>query len=39
VKFWLDPVTLVKNRGFADHELNRIEGLVVQYQGTDYFGT
>jgi hypothetical protein len=43
-KFWLDPVSFAKNRGFAEHELNQIERLVVQYQQTlfeawhDYFG-
>ncbi|MFN2200064.1 MAG: DUF4160 domain-containing protein [Caldilineaceae bacterium] len=43
-KFWLDPVALAKNRGFADHELNQIERLVDQYAGElaeawyDYFG-
>ncbi|MCI0350390.1 MAG: DUF4160 domain-containing protein [Acidobacteriales bacterium] len=43
-KFWLDPVTFAKNRGFSDHELNQIERLVVQYQQAfieawhDYFG-
>jgi hypothetical protein len=44
-KFWLDPVALAKNRGFADHELNAIEALVIQYRQMlleawhDYFGT
>jgi Domain of unknown function (DUF4160) len=43
-KFWLDPVTLAKNRGFAEHERNDIESLVIQHQQTlleawhDYFG-
>ncbi|NET37454.1 MAG: DUF4160 domain-containing protein [Cyanothece sp. SIO1E1] len=27
-KFWLNPVSLVKNRGFKDHELNDISRLV-----------
>jgi hypothetical protein len=27
-KFWLEPVVLAKNRGFAGHELNRIARLV-----------
>jgi Domain of unknown function (DUF4160) len=31
-KYLLERVALVKNRGFADQELNRIERLVVQYQ-------
>ena len=44
VKYWLDPVALAKNRGFAEHELNRIEDLVRQHRDTlleawhDYFG-
>jgi len=32
VKFWLDPIKLAKNFGFADHEINRIERLVVEHQ-------
>jgi len=24
VKFWLNPVSLVKNQGFKEHELNQI---------------
>jgi len=31
-KFWLDPVHLARNIGFAAHELRDIERLVVQYQ-------
>jgi hypothetical protein len=27
-KFWLDPVVLAKNHGFAGHELNQITYLV-----------
>jgi len=27
-KFWLNPISLAKNRGFKEHELNRIAGLV-----------
>ena len=44
-KFWLDPVTLVMNRGFRAHEVRRITRLVFQYRSTlleawhDYFGT
>lgn len=30
VKYWLEPISLAKNRGFAEHELNRIEALVTQ---------
>ncbi len=31
-KFWLDPVALVWNFGFAAHELNRIEKLVFEHR-------
>jgi len=43
-KYWLGPIALVKNRGFASQELNRIERLVVEHQQElieawhDYFG-
>ena len=44
-KFWLEPeVELFRNRGFAEHEVNMIEGIVVEYRDTmmeawdDYFG-
>lgn len=43
-KFWLDPVSLAKSRGFADHEINTIERHVVEHGETlrrawdDYFG-
>ena len=42
-KFWLQPVSLAKNRGFRRHELDRIARLVMQYEWTlieawhDYF--
>lgn len=29
-KFWLDPVDLAKNFGFADHELGKIQSIVVE---------
>jgi hypothetical protein len=29
-KFRLDPAALARNRGFADHELNTVAGLVVE---------
>jgi hypothetical protein len=29
-KFWLDPVQLAKNLGFRDHELNKIQSIVVE---------
>jgi len=31
-KFWLKPVSLAKNKGFRQHELDRIAGLVVEYE-------
>jgi hypothetical protein len=31
-KFWLEPVALAKNRGFAEHDLGRIERLVRMHQ-------
>lgn len=43
VKFWLSPVSLAKNRGFKDHELNDISRLVQEHEQTlleawhDYF--
>lgn len=44
VKYWLDPVALAKNRGFADPELQRIHRLVLQHRDFlleawhEYFG-
>ena len=32
VKFWLQPISLSKNRGFKDHELNEILQLVKTYE-------
>jgi hypothetical protein len=43
-KFWLDPVALGRNRGFAEHELNKLESLVISHRQMlleawhDYFG-
>jgi len=43
-KFWLDPVVLATNRGFAGHELNQIARLVMKHEPTlleawhEYFG-
>lgn len=43
-KFWLNPVRIARNRGFAQHELNQIEKLVIKHQTRlleawdDYFG-
>lgn len=31
-KFWLEPVELDRNLGFADHEVNRIQRLVEEHQ-------
>jgi hypothetical protein len=31
-KFWLDPVALAKNHGFADHELNAVARLVREHR-------
>jgi hypothetical protein len=31
-KFWLEPIRLERSRSFSSKELNRIEGLVTQYQ-------
>ena len=42
-KFWLDSVTLAKNRGFKEQELREITRLIWQHQSTlleawhDYF--
>ena len=42
-KFWLNPVSLAKNRGCKDHELNDISRLVEEHEQTlleawhDYF--
>ncbi|MEO0535879.1 MAG: DUF4160 domain-containing protein [Cyanobacteria bacterium P01_A01_bin.123] len=42
-KYWLNPVSLAKNRGFRDHELSNIERLVKEHESTlveawhDYF--
>ena len=44
VKFWLDPISPARNRGFSEHELNRITRLVEQHHHRlrefwyDYFG-
>jgi len=43
-KFWLEPVALAKNHGFAEHELNRLRRLVVEHRAdlleawSEYFG-
>ncbi len=44
-KFWLNPIVLVRNKGFKEHELNQIAWLVVKHQKIlmeawhDYFGS
>lgn len=44
VMFWLDTIAFANNRGFAPHELNRIEQLVLAHRDQlleawrDYFG-
>lgn len=43
-KFWLEPISLAKNRDFAAHELRQIERLVIKHRTTlmeawhEYFG-
>ncbi len=43
-KFWLEPVSLCKNNGFKEHELNRMTRLVSKHQEAllqawhEYFG-
>ena len=42
-KFWLNPVSLARNHGFRQHELDRIARIVVEYEAlfieacNDYF--
>ena len=31
-KFWLEPVSLASNHGYAQHEVSAIEHLVVKHQ-------
>lgn len=44
-KFWLEPVSLARNRGFKEHELSRIARLVAEHRERlleawhDYFGS
>ncbi len=44
-KFWLEPISLARNRGFNRRELNQLARLVAKHQQTlleawrDYFGT
>jgi hypothetical protein len=43
-KFWLNPISVAKKRGFKEHELNRIARLVEKHHQKlleawhDYFG-
>jgi len=45
VKYWLSPISFAKNRGFPEHELTRIERLIVKHESMfmeawhDYFGS
>jgi hypothetical protein len=32
VKFWLNPISLAKNRGFKEHEINHIMNLVEKHR-------
>ena len=42
-KFWLEPLTLATNHGFAAHELNEIQRILLEHQDAlleawnDYF--
>lgn len=31
-KYWTEPVALAKSKGFAQHELNEIERILVEYR-------
>lgn len=31
-KFWLEPISMAKNRGFKEHELNQIARLVAKHR-------
>lgn len=31
-KYWLEPVSLARNRGFPQHELNDLERRVIQHR-------
>ena len=35
VKFWLNPISLAKNRGFKEHEINEIERLLTHVTWND----
>jgi hypothetical protein len=44
-KFWLEPISLAQNNGYAEHEVRAIERLVTKHRATlmnawdDYFST
>ncbi len=44
-KFWLEPISLAKNKGFRDHEINEISKIIQQHKNLlieawhDHFGT
>jgi len=31
-KYWLNPITLARTRGFREHELNEIERIIMEHQ-------
>ncbi|MBM4049347.1 MAG: DUF4160 domain-containing protein [Planctomycetes bacterium] len=31
-KYWMSPVALARSRGFRDHELNEIKGILAEYR-------
>ena len=31
-KFWLEPIALARNKGFAEHELGRIRQILTEHQ-------
>lgn len=33
-KFWLEPVSLARSRGFRSHELTRLRALVIEHRMT-----
>ena len=32
IKFWLEPIRLAKNKGFAGHEINEIQRLIEKHR-------
>ena len=31
-KYWLNPLALARTKGFREHELNEIEGILAEYE-------